>query len=317
MLESFREKYRQIRKRVYQDATFPKNGDSAQHERNRACFKAQVVSLCDAASLDRYRADSAEARRSLWHLLWSRIRYAGFSSQAATNEIRDLSPCFDDYEWFVEPEWDIQAKGHEPDWSATGPTAADFLNHRGRFAGCRVVGNVAKLKKHVAIARVYSEHFRLSPHSSALQFVVGPHDESAVWEIHRRLLNTGYKADLTALHFMMDAGFPVIKPDVVVSRLFLEWGWLRHVAPHLPSDLTRKDLVGKGVFGNKFNYQKPAIYKPIIDLAREIVGGIDRAQCEADIGWATSNALREFDIFIAKAGQRPECCYGIERQLFL
>ena len=114
---------------------------------------------------------------------------------------------------------------------------------------------------------------------------------------------------------MMDVGFQVIKPDLVVSRLFLDWGWLHFAIPSLPADMAREDLLGEGHYGTKFLYTKAALYKPIINLVREIVRGINVDVLASDIGWATSNPIREFDIFIVKAGQLPEREYGTERRL--
>jgi hypothetical protein len=58
------------------------------------------------------------------------------------------------------------------------------------------------------------------------------------------------------------------------------------------------------------------MYKPVIDLARRIVRDVDRNALIEDIGWATNNPLREFDIFVVKAGQKPEREFGVEQQLY-
>ena len=58
------------------------------------------------------------------------------------------------------------------------------------------------------------------------------------------------------------------------------------------------------------------MYKPVIDLARGIVSDLDVGTLVADIGWATNNPMREFDIFVVKAGQLPEREFGVERRLY-
>ena len=111
-------------------------------------------------------------------------------------------------------------------------------------------------------------------------------------------------------------GFEVIKPDIVITRLFLAWGWLHLVVPRLPPDLSADDLKGKGKYGSRFMYMKPVLYKPVIDLARAIVKATSRNDLIADIGWATDNPLREFDMFVVKYGQKPEEDFGVVRTLY-
>ena len=164
--------------------------------------------------------------------------------------------------------------------------------------------------------RSFKRYFDEHPNAPALDFVTQNLSQDDTWAVHDQLLAGGYKADLTALHFMMDAGFQVIKPDLVISRLFLDWGWLHQAISSIPADLKREDLEGKGKYASRFLYTKPIIYKPIINLAQDIVQGINENERVADIGWATTNPIREFDIFVVKAGQLPEKEFGIERRLY-
>jgi hypothetical protein len=76
------------------------------------------------------------------------------------------------------------------------------------------------------------------------------------------------------------------------------------------------DLEGKGKYGSQYLYTKPVIYKPVIDLAQRVVAQLDSTELIVDIGWATNNPIREFDIFLVKAGQLPEKEWGIERRLY-
>src|SRR5262249_8123408 len=139
------------------------------------------------------------------------------------------------------------------------------------------------------------------PATPVLDFVTGGHPTTDIWAIHEHLMESvGYTSDLTAIHFMMDLGFPVIKPDIVITRLFLEWDWLRKVVPTLPADLS-------------LAYVKPIIYKPVIDLARKIVEQTSQQDLIADIGWSTTNPVREFDIFTVSYGQVPDNGWGIMR----
>lgn len=316
MLQAIRTRYRELRREVYECATRPSSGNAEKHQANQKLFRNRVEEICQVASLEHYQADNPNAKNSLWHHLWTKNRYAGIRAQRATDEITDLTSLFDNYAWFTDPDWNIQARGYKVDKAGTGQLALAFLDRSGQFKGLRTVGNVPKLKNIVAIARSYTKSFQEQRNNTAIQFVTGGFPDTEVWQIHSHLLNLGYRADLTALHFMMDTGFQVIKPDVVVTRLFLELGWLRCASPNIPQDLTRHDLIGRGRYGFRFKYTKPVIYRPVIDLARDIVRELRPADLRADIGWCTSNPIREFDLFVVKAGQLPEREFGIEQRLY-
>ena len=58
------------------------------------------------------------------------------------------------------------------------------------------------------------------------------------------------------------------------------------------------------------------MYKPIIEVALEIVSITKQQELKKDIGWVTCNPIREFDIFIVKYGQKPEKEFGVERTLY-
>jgi hypothetical protein len=105
---------------------------------------------------------------------------------------------------------------------------------------------------------------------------------------------------------MMDLGFPVMKPDIVISSLFYSWGWLDRILSNRISSLGELEK----------NYTKPKVYKPIIELSRQIVNVTSQDDLLRDIGWVTQNPLREFDLFMVKFGQEPEPRYGIIRKLY-
>lgn len=134
--------------------------------------------------------------------------------------------------------------------------------------------------------------------------------------IHGHLMKIGYRSNLTALHFLMTIGLQVIKPDIVISKLFLDWGWLHKIIPELPQDVCFDDLRGKGKYGSRFQYTSEKMYKPAINLARQIVAITKREDLEKDIGWVTGNPIREFDVFTVKYGQKPEKDFGVERTLY-
>lgn len=314
MLNEMREKYRQIRREVYENSTKPINCIGKTHTANKSIFQTRVTNLCENANLGRWNEPTHEARTALWNHLWTKNRYAGIAAQIATNEISQLTPLFDDYAWFTDSDWDIKSKGFTV--QSSGKLIRNFIDKTGPFKGISTIANIPKLKKLVTVARSFNSYFLTNPNAPAIEFVTRKLNVDDTWSIHNQLLDIGYTADLTALHFMMDTGFQVIKPDVVITRLFLDLGWLHHAIKSLPNDLTRQDLIGKGTYGTKYHYTKPKIYKPVIDLANEIVKGIQPQQLSSDIGWVTSNPIREFDIFIVKAGQLPEKEFGIERRLY-
>ncbi len=82
-------------------------------------------------------------------------------------------------------------------------------------------------------------------------------------------------------------------------------------------DLTLADLEGQGQYRGRYHYTHPRVYRPIIDLSREIVAGLNPNDLRNDIGWVTGNPLREFDFFLVKSGQMPEPQAGLERRLIV
>jgi len=120
---------------------------------------------------------------------------------------------------------------------------------------------------------------------------------------------------------MMDLGYPVIKPDIVMSDLFRKLGWLHQDQPDIPADLSYDDLRGnkfqKGAgYGRKFLYNScKLIYKTVVDTAIDIAAQVSADDLARDIGWVTNNPTRELDIFLVKFGQVPHSSWGLLRQM--
>ncbi|MCS7469557.1 hypothetical protein NZK35_23135 [Stieleria sp. ICT_E10.1] len=126
----------------------------------------------------------------------------------------------------------------------------------------------------------------------------------------------GYGVRLTALDFMMDIGLPVVKPDIVLTKLMVHWAWLQSYYNDVPDDLTEDDLRGNGQYAARYRYDKPFMYRRVIDLSREIVARVAREVLRGDIGCVTSNPIREFDLILNKFAQKSDWEFGIERTLF-
>lgn len=302
MFDAMVGKYRQIRSELWESAFDPE------------LFKQQAERLCNGANSSRFSGCEEQDAQSLWHELWTKIRFAGIKSTIASKEIIDIAHVFDDFREFTKPEWNIKAKGYQVIEAGSGVN--DFLNRTGRFESCQTVRNIPKLVRTIAIARKLAEFMdKKSGDTPVLQFVLGSNEKNDVRSVNAYLMNIGYTGPLTALHLMMDLGLPVVKPDIVLSRLFVTWGWLRHYAPTIPLDLTLKDLEGRGKYKSKFAYTSPTMFWPIIETSRAIVDRLEPSVLKSDIGWMTRNSLREFDIFLVKYGQEPDSQWGLSRCL--
>ncbi|MDQ3332391.1 MAG: hypothetical protein M3552_17370 [Planctomycetota bacterium] len=314
-LQRMSDRYREVRRAVFQLSTEPTPANPEIHRYNQQKFRERVVTLCDRADLSRYNGTGEQDAARLWHMIWTRNRYAGIKAQIATKEIEDIGDAFDDYRRFSDPSWDIDSCGYRIE--RAGTAVHDFLNRDGYFKGRQTVGNIPKLKTIVLLARRLAVFMRdKAPDRPVLDFITGGHNVADVWAIHRHLLDIGYTADLTALHLMMDLGFQVVKPDIVLTRLLLEWGWLHQIDPDLPADLTRVDLDGKGKYRSCYQYTKPTMYRTAINVAQRVAEATSQKNLRDDLGWVTRNALRELDIFVVKAGQQPETAFGIQRTLY-
>jgi len=314
-IRTMRATYRAVRNLVYEEATRPTGDDRQCYEGNKRDLKQQVTRVCADANLDLVSAPDELSRLRLWHHLWTKNRYAGIRAAIASKEIEDITDQFCNYRLFGSSQWDLVSKGQEAFLAQSGEMVRSFMQRTGPFTGKQTIGNVPKLRKIIAVARAFAVYADERPFACPISFVIGDNCSSDVWSIHRHLMGLGYTADLTALHCMMDLGFEVIKPDIVISRLFLKLGWLHKITCTLPTDLTANDLLGNGAHGRRYLYFRPAMYRPIIDLARLIVSDINNVDLIEDIGWATDNKLREFDLMMVKFGQLPEPRWGIERRL--
>lgn len=309
------EHYRNIRKAVYEKATCPLQYNSDIHLKNKELLKNQVEKLCNDSNLKNYFGFDKNTATAIWHKLWTTNRYAYITAQIATTEIKHIENIFDNYETFIKNDWDITAKGTK--LISGGSQIHHFKNKTGDFSGKQTIGNIPKLVKIVSVARNLTDFMKKKNTTTpVLDFITNGYECENVWAIHEHLKTIGYKGDLTALHLMMDLGFQVIKPDIVISKLFLDWGWLHKIIPGLPNDVDFYDLKGKGKYKTRFKYTDKKMYKPIINLAQKIVSITKREDLEKDIGWVSGNPIREFDIFIVKYGQRPEREFGIVQTLY-
>lgn len=322
-LREMSELYRKTRKIVYEEATRPLSNNPDIHRKNKETLKESVEKVCGEADLRKYRGTDKNTSTAIWHHLWTKNRYAGIRSQIATTEIRDIEKIFDEYDRFSGEDWNIEAVG--TNLIKGGRQIHDFLNRTGDFSNKQTIGNIPKLVKIVSVARLFIDFLNnKGAETPVLDFIKNGYNDEDVWAIHKHLMEIGYRSDLTVLHFMMDIGFPVIKPDIVISKLFLDWGWLHKIIPELPRDLHFEDLQCKGEkgkpfkgkYGQRFIYTGERMYKPAINLAREIVLKTKQEDLENDIGWVSGNPIREFDIFLVKFGQKPEKEFGIERTLY-
>ncbi len=310
--------YREIRRRVWADATRSPSTSAADHRANQSFFRTAVTTICDRARLDRYVGNDDAAAQLLWHELWTKIRYAGIRAQIASDEIASLEQnpgSFDDFRRFVSAEWTVSGsvRGMDYDPATTGRTARAFLEKTGMYEGRALVANVSKLKKTVAVARALASFRRTHPEAPVLEFVTGRHNDP--WLVAEHLDSTGYSGGLTGLHLLMDLGFPFVKPDIVLTSLLLKWGWLHKADSTLPKQLQQADLQGRGALGSRFVYTHPRMYRVAIDIARQVADAVSVNDLRRDIGWCTKNPLRELDLFFVKAGQRPERQFGVASQI--
>lgn len=307
--------YREIRKRVWQEATKTANTARIEHHHNQSLYKEFVLELCSKCNLDNHLGTDQQAAQRLWHIMWTVIRYAGIKSNTATNEIRTIKHVFDDYTNFLSSEWDIDTNGHE--LIAAGKQAMDFKCRRGLFQDCLTVSNWPKNARTVKLARALNRFMQTkSPSTPVIDFITGGQDKRDVWGVLDHLQEINYRAEITGTHLMMDLGFEVIKPDIILSRLFLSLGWTHEVIPSLPKDISLLDLEGLGKYGSKYKYTKRSMFQPVIELARQITSQISPQELKIDIGWVSNNPMREFDFFMVKYGQQPEPSRGIVRTLF-
>jgi hypothetical protein len=275
--------YERVRLAVIFEATRPSTDDPLAHAANQEAFRTKLRSLCGEARL---RPDMS--MDELWWHVWSKVRYAGFRASYATEEISRLEPFFNDFQRLAGPEWRFGDNG--PD----GEAVREFLARTGRFAGVGYNRNRAKLRKILNAAEAVRA---MEPGPPALEAFFGPDclrgGDDIFWRAHGRLARlVGYT---TALHVMMDVGFPCVKPDVWLVRLMCRLGWIEPVLPAMAPDALIKKV-----------YQRPAVAEAVITCARRIAEVVEP--------WHPEAPLREIDFVMVKYGQRPGE-FGMTRSL--
>jgi hypothetical protein len=301
------DEFREIRKKVWFDGTLGK-------PENQRKLREKVVGLSNKAQLDFWRTNDLDVRVQLWKQFLDKIFYAGFKAATVNAALPDIYRMFGDYKSLCVTEWDVRLDGKQLS-AASGRLALQYLQVKD--GSQRKICHPMKIRKVVKVARFFAEYFDKHPQAGALSLLMQGEESQDVWLLSDRLTQVGLSGQLTQLHLMMDLGFDCIKPDVVISRLVLRLGWLAHFSQELPADLQEVDLRGDGNYGSKFLYTNGIVIKPIVDLARSFASKMRQREkaLESDIGWVSSNPIREFDIFMVMYGQRPDPSGGIEKQL--
>ena len=171
-LAEMRQKYYEMRKLVFNDATKPADGNYVQHEENKRKFRSKVTQVCDAANVALYRPGTQQVRTKLWNQLWTKVKYAGNRAQNATKEINSIKGIFDDYRRFADPAWDVKigwngaARKHI--LLSGGSQVHAFLARSGDFNGLVTNGKLTKLDMIVKVARDYTAFCNSSANGSPL-----------------------------------------------------------------------------------------------------------------------------------------------------
>ena len=107
---------------------------------------------------------------------------------------------------------------------------------------------------------------------------------------------------------MMELGFWVIKPDIVMTKLFHRGGFLNNLNEDQILDKNDK---------NKYKYTNKTVYKEMINVGRKIADQIEKdLKPKNQLGrLAEKNIIRALDLFLVKFGQEPDPKCGITRNL--
>jgi len=301
------EEFRKIRARVWFEATGKKS-------ENQSKFKEMVAELSDKANLSYWRTNAPEVRSEIWEQVVEKIFYSGFDASKVNARLNSIRGQFGDYKSLCSPDWEVRIKNRRIS-DDSGPLARAYGADDGLEGKIR---HAYKIRKIVRVGRYFNNYFDSNREASALSIILQGNDSEDVWVVSGNLDDIGLSGRLTQLHLLMDLGFDCIKPDIVISRLVLSLGWLAHFAPELPTDLKEADLRGEGKYRVKYHYTNDVVIMPIVNLAREFASRMQQGRkiLEEDIGWVSSNPIREFDVFMVSYGQRADPTVGIERQLW-
>ncbi len=301
------DQFREIRKRVWFEATRNK-------PENQRKLREMVVKLSETADLGYSRTNAPQVLSELWMQIVEKIFYSGFNASTVNAKLDHLLAQFGDYKGLCSPDWEVCIKNRQ----VSGDSGRLALAYAADDVRKEKIRHAYKLRKIVKVGRHFSEYFDEHAEACALSFVTRQMKSEDVWLLSDNLDRAGLTGRLTQLHLMMDLGFDCIKPDIVISRLVLSLDWFAQFSCGLPSDLSEADLRGKGKYGGRYHYANDAVIRPIVDLARAFASKMrqEGEKLKSDIGWVSSNPIREFDIFMVTFGQRPDPKWGIEIQLW-
>ena len=120
------------------------------------------------------------------------------------------------------------------------------------------------------------------------------------WDIQKKFQKLFGK--LASLHLLMEIGFPCLKPDKVITRLFCDIGFLDPLLK-IPKGTSDENWTRKTI---KEDYTEWTVIKLAIETGMEITKYMDSKY---------GNKIRELDLFIVKYGQERSDDIGIVRNL--
>jgi hypothetical protein len=238
----------------------------------------------DLAADDALIFDPTLSDEEFWRRAAIKPFYAGKRSSGIRKKEAHMLSLLGDPEELCHGDWDPRG----------GARFQGFMKDE----GC--VPNPLSLEATIRAARNLVRVRRTNKSRSLINYYVRDRDwqtPSPMQTVHERLrshLGLGY---VTTLHFMMDLGLPVVKPDRVVNRLAIRLGLIDQYERKgrtypLPLAITGDEAYKLG--------DKPEFNWPLQSIFREI----------ADNAGIT---MRTLDRIVVKLGQQPDEDYGYMR----
>lgn len=308
---------------ILEEWTCPTPYDATIHETNKSKLQNVINDMCNDCLFNKDISYDA-----LWEQMYTKVFYSWTRAEKASKEIESIKQhgVFDDFRDLQSPAWNfdksewkeftnywkkevgnkanwLQLAKKSPHWyqsrkstfTNTWESTLILMTKSERLSDVKFSALDAKMEKYIKIARFLCSLEKSKKYNTVLDYFTWwdyNFEDEKFWGIHDKF--AGLLWDITALHLMMDLWFKTVKPDRVLTYLFVKL-WR--------SEIFSKDTV-KEVIMNK--YQERRVWEDVIEKALYL---------ERLLWGDYKNSLRALDIWIVKYGQEPDENFWLTKNL--
>ena len=335
-VKEFAEKFDKFRDHLRQECTKPIGSytNSDEHKKNKEKYEKFMFKEIGSAQYNPKISFQNLFKKS-WEKIYY-AGFNSYQATKLIDSINKYS-IFDDFKELTKKSWEFDkdewieyrtycmGKYGKKDWikksrseeerdflikkffKKSGKTSIQMMtkSHKHFSTGLQMKSNEHKMDKIIKLANLFNKLEKKGV-KYPLEYFVGDEylneDQSNISnetfkEIHSNFNRYLGESGITSLHLMMELGFPCVKPDIVLTGLFCDLGFLEKLETH-------KKWSSEKI---KENYTHESVVNTVLDVGNKIAKEINSIY--------GNNSLRELDLVVVKFGQEPARDIGIVRNL--